>query len=172
MLDVVEDINLFNKGYSREIIKLVQSARKDKGLDIDDQINVFLELANSNRDESRLAAVVQDNLGFMQSNIRMPVGIAPAPKGVVVIYDGEYVLDGSVVKITVTPAAPIVDEAKFAALVPDEKQREMLRTLLNAHELTKLKERVPKGEELVIKLNEREHRLRRGEHFFAGLDDV
>lgn len=170
MLDIEEDETLFNKGYAREIVKLVQTARKDKGLDIDDEIAIFIELGNT--ENSRLANIVKDNLDTMRSNIRMRVYLHPAPKGVVTVFDGEYVFNQEVAKVTIIPDTLFFDEGKFAEVAADEKARDSLRQLLNSHKVSALREKVAKGANFKVKLDEKEYELTRGTHFFLDEADL
>jgi isoleucyl-tRNA synthetase len=172
MLDVEPNAELQNKGYAREIIKLVQTARKEKGLDIDDEINVFIELANEKKEESRLARLVTDNLDVMKTNIRMPVAVHPAPKDGVTVFDGEYTLEGETCKVTVTPAQTLVNQASLAEKVPDQKQRDDLIMHLKSYDFGLLRKKVAKGEDLKVTLNKQEIVLTRGQDFYMGLDDM
>jgi len=170
MLDVVEDEGLFNRGYAREIVKLVQTARKEKGLDIDDEIAIFVELADNQ--EGRLASIVRDNLEAMRANIRMRVYVHPAPKGVVTVWDGEYRFGNSAAKLTIVPDSVVLNEAAFALLLPDPKERESVRQLLNSYQVALLRDKVPLGGLLSLTLDNKRHQLKRGEHFYLEEKDL
>lgn len=44
MLNLVQDENLKQKGVAREVVNRVQKLRKEAGLNIDDQVEIFYEL--------------------------------------------------------------------------------------------------------------------------------
>jgi isoleucyl-tRNA synthetase len=69
MLTLTIDENLKQMGVSREIVNKVQKLRKSAGLNIEDQVEIFFELPQS---ESVFNHVIANHLETIRTSIKVP----------------------------------------------------------------------------------------------------
>jgi len=76
MLYTVKDEELMRKGLSREVTNRIQRLRKESGISIEDQIEIFYEFVNEASDTSEIGTVVTEYQSAIEATTRMPL----APK--------------------------------------------------------------------------------------------
>ena len=60
-------------GTAREFINTIQRLRKDSGLQVADNITVVFEFVDNSPKNAALAAVLSEQLEFIQSHVKKPV---------------------------------------------------------------------------------------------------
>lgn len=72
MLDKVLDDELKSVGLARSLTSNIQKLRKDTGISIDDEIEVFYEFLGDSNENSVLGKVVVDNTDKIAFQLKMP----------------------------------------------------------------------------------------------------
>jgi isoleucyl-tRNA synthetase len=120
MLYTVKDEELMRKGLSREVTNRIQRLRKESGISIEDQIEIFYEFVNEASQSSEIGTVVTEFQSAIEATTRMPL----APKSELKEYAQlvgvtEFAIpdsdDKEMVKLHIYYAAPIFLEEKLTA---------------------------------------------------------
>ncbi len=115
LLDITLNDNLKQMGMSREIVNKVQKLRKTTGLHIDDQVEIFYEVVNT--DNSTLKNVVEQNLQSIRSAVKIPfLHVSRKDKHFVKIAETEYVNpdnERDIVRITICSPNIAFDDEKL-----------------------------------------------------------
>ena len=73
VLDTHQTKGMKATGQAREFINKIQRLRKDSGLQVADNITVVFEFVDNSPTNAALAAVLSEQLEFIQSHVKKPV---------------------------------------------------------------------------------------------------
>lgn len=170
LLHTTLDDNLRQMGQSRELTNKIQKLRKETGISIDDQIEVFYSVKNP---EGQIAGIINNHSDKIRSSIKMPfLSSDHMQKGQVVIGETSYEQDNEELPIFICKQTVHVHDDEVRKSFPangNELNLESLRALLGSYDITALRSLVEANNGVFrVTLDNQELELKHKQHFFLG----
>ena len=181
MLDMVLDEKLKQKGMAREVVNKVQKLRKAAGLNIDDHVEIFYSIPNS--DKNQLSTVVKDNLEQIRFSLKTAFLAADAHQQpqFIKIAETEYVNpenEADTIKLVICAPNVSFDNAKLEAKYGQHNKEKVnfvhdLKSFVYAHSPEAIKRKLEQGAgKLRFRLNDVDVELTLKEDFFLNAHEL
>ena len=174
MLNLKIDDNLKQMGIAREIVNKIQKLRKQVGLNIDDQVEIFYEIPQSA--ETVFDKVLSQNLKAIKQSVKVPfLDAKQKQRHFVKIADTEYVNpenEKDVIKLHICVPNVSFDESKLEAKYGSLNKDKVnfvndIKSFVSSHSVDALKKKIEENKgTLRFRLNEQAIELNYKEDFF------
>lgn len=178
VMSIVPDQDMLDEAVAREVTNRVQRLRKEAGLQIADEIDVFYDVpepstnggatpgegdtSHNAQSSTRLREVLAAKAGQLARSIGRPFShLSTLVPGAVEVVRATREVEGVNMEIVIARAAPVVDLSKVAPNVAQDLQHMLL-----SYDPSELKQRLAaSGGKMEVQLNGEKLALVAGEHF-------